>query len=177
MTEELSTIIKEQKGLPYLIDVFTDDIAIEAGSSPLSCARLICKHYKLPFSFLLVSTPGCAFCTKIAITLDQTIQRVKGNSEGASPFFVYSLVLAKSDPRALEVQTGLCINQFPALFIVDGRGDVIPLIPNYMDEDKLDPMGNGRLTSPDKILQLMARIQKMQDIIQKEITSNHRRCF
>lgn len=170
MTQELSATSKEQKGLPYLIDVFTDDIAIEAGSSALSCARLICKHYKVPFSLLLVSTPGCAFCSKIAITLNQTIPNVKGNSEGTTPFFVYSLVLAKSDPRALEVQNGLCINQFPALFIVDGRGDVTPLIPNYMEEDKLDPMGNGRLTTPETILQLMSRIQKTSSS-RKRITS------
>lgn len=158
------TVVAKQPHEPidfqHLLDVFTDDIALEGGSSPLSCGRLICQHYKVPYSLMLVTTPGCGFCAKVAITLDQSIGKVKNNTQNASPFFVYSLVLDKADPLAQAVRAALCVEQFPALFVVDARGDLIPLVPNYMPEDSLDPTGNARLPNVDAVLDLMSRIQK-----------------
>ena len=156
--------------LRHLIDVFTDDVVLEVGTTPSAIGKLILKHYKVPFSLLLVGTPECPFCARMAFTLDETIAKVKGNNQGTKPFFAYSMILTRSDPRAMDVQTGLEINQFPALFMIDGRGDITPLIPNYMSVDEQDPMGNGRLQEPEDVLKLMARVQQQQTATRKRIT-------
>lgn len=153
---------QDKTELPCLINVVTDDVVIEVGTSPFALGKLILKHYRVPYSILLVGTPECPYCARMAYTLDETISHVKGNSQGATPFFAYSLILSRSDPRAMDVETGLEINQFPALFVVDGRGDITPLIPNYMSVDEKDPMGNGRLQEPHDVLELMARVQQQQ---------------
>ena len=144
----------------HLIDVYTDDIVLDVGTSPASLGKLILKHYKVPYSLLLVGTPECPFCARMAFTLNDTIEKVRNNTKGAAPFFAYSLLLTRADPQAMEVQAGLEIGQFPTLFVIDGRGDIIPLIPNYMAPEDNDPMGNGRLQQADDVLTLMARIQQ-----------------
>ena len=142
-----------------LIDVYTDDVILDVGASRFSLGKLILKHYKVPYSLLLVGTPDCPYCSRMAYTLNETIGKVKGNSHGATPFFAYSLILTRMDPRAMGIQTGLEVSLFPALFVVDGRGDLTPLIPQYMEYLENDPMGNGRLQDIDDVLNLMVRIQ------------------
>ena len=156
----MSSTPQHNTELPYLINVLTDDVVLEVGTAPSALGKLILKHYKVPYSLLLVGTPNCPFCARMAFTLDEAISQVKGNGQGTTPFFVYSLILTKSDPRAMDIESGLECNLYPALFIVDGRGDITPLIPNYMSFDEKDPMGNGRLQEPKDVLELMTRVQQ-----------------
>lgn len=102
-------------------------------------------------SFLLISKENCPVCIKMSLTLNQA--QVAAKERNLGPLYVYIYRTNALDFKFAFQQKQLGITGYPALFVVDKQGRLIPW-SSFLPPDESDPNGAIR-TTVDKLLAIL----------------------